>query len=73
MLMGGLRLCEELFVGFKDTLKQSGAQPVDWLKDSTVVRVCLTSCVVSKRTTKIKKLALHLHACIKIAHFKWLA
>ncbi|BDA41680.1 Putative epoxidase LasC [Coccomyxa sp. Obi] len=33
MLVGGLRLCEELFSGFTESLRQAGGQPVDWLKD----------------------------------------
>ncbi len=44
MLCGGLRLCEDLFGGFKDNLRKAGAQDVDWLKDCSVVSfTCLTS------------------------------
>ncbi|KAK9908903.1 hypothetical protein WJX75_004497 [Coccomyxa subellipsoidea] len=36
MLVGGLRLCEELFGGFKANLQKAGGQDVDWLKDCSV-------------------------------------
>ncbi len=40
LLVGGLNLFEELCQGFKATLEQAGAQPVDWLKDARTVRAC---------------------------------
>lgn len=43
MLVGGLRLCEELFGGFKANLQKAGGQDVDWLKDCSVVHCTLKS------------------------------
>ena len=37
LLVGGLNLFEELCQGFKATLEECGAQPVDWLKDGKTV------------------------------------
>ena len=41
LLVGGLNLFEELCQGFRATLEESGAQPVDWLKEARVVRTRL--------------------------------